>query len=252
MSEPGARQSTSDTAEADHESEEWSALESLRGRRQFDLGQIRLPYTARVQGWKDWENLFLLFFALLCFSLGYLFFPGFSGPFEGSVLDVFLRWAVPLASFGAGAVVVIAVITAFFDTVVIKLDRSWVVVYESGDEPTFREPLANYTGVSLHQDHILLANQAGAIDKPYYLVDLDHSDNTKTIPLYRGTLLKTARERQEQACRVLRLPKVGGDFAETSAEETLMKANPLVAAAVDAVGRLKRRKQADGDRHGRE
>jgi hypothetical protein len=117
--------------------------------------------------------------------------------------------------------------------VVIKLDRSWAAVYESGDKPTFHEPLANYTGVSLRQDHILLANEAGAIDKPYYLVDLDHPENTKTIPLYRGTL-ETARKRQEQACRVLRLPKVGGDFAETSAEEMLRKANPLVAAAVNA------------------
>ncbi len=251
MSEPGAQQSTSDTAEADHESEEWSALERVRGRLQFDLGQIRLPYTARVQGWKNWDNLLLLIFALLGLALGYIFFPGFSGAFEGSVLDVFRRWAVTLAGFGVGAVMVIAVISNFFDTVVIKLDRSWVAVYESGDEPTFREPLANYTGVSLRQDHILLANQVGAIDKPYYLVDLDHSDNTKTIPLYRGTL-KTARERQEQACRVLRLPKVGSDFAENSAEEMLMKANPLVATAVDAFGRLKRRKRADGDRHGNE
>ena len=97
----------SNTAKADNASKAWDALDSVRDRMQFDLGQIRLPYTVRVQGWKTWMTPLAFFIALCCLVLGYFAYPGFSGSFEASVMDGLILWALTLAGFGAGIVVVI-------------------------------------------------------------------------------------------------------------------------------------------------
>ena len=79
--------------------------------------------------------------------------------------------------------------------------------------------------------------------------DLDHSEHAKTIPLCRGNF-KMARARQEQAYHFLKLPKVGGDFDEPSAEERLKNANLLAGSAINTFGRRKQRKPASSEQHG--
>ncbi len=246
MTQPGTEDQGSGTETADNEPKPSTALDTLRNRMGLDLGVTTLPYVKRVVAWKAPENLLFLFVAVLFLGIGALSYPGFSGAFERSVTDGLVLWAVTIFGFGVGLALLAMVISTFFEGLTIAFSEVSVTARDRRGKLILEEPIANYLGVSLLQDVTKVYTKGGTAAVRNYQVDLDHPEEAKVVPLYRGAL-NLAIERRDQACHLFGLPKTGEDYEPQTTEEAILQSHSGVAGLVNTYRKHKRDRR-DPDR----
>ena len=210
---------------------------------ELDLGVTTLPYVKRVVAWKAGENLLFLFVAVLALGTGALFYPGFSGAFELSVTHGLFFWAMTIVLIGFGLLILAMVVSTFFAGLTIAFSDTSVTARDRRGKLILEEPIANYLGVSLFRDVTKVYTKGGTASIPSYLVDLDHPEAAKVVPLYRGGL-NLALARQDQACQLFGLPKTGEDYEPQTTEEAILQSHAVVAGVVNTYRKHKRGRRA--------